>query len=101
MQTSALLLRLTLDLMVEAGISRNTSEAKAYVETKLREYRAAEPEFAAALFTPATAQPAVCPSCPLKDPARLAALDGLAGVFIQASEHFELLAEPPRATMAQ
>lgn len=100
MQSSALLLRLTLDLMVEAGISRNTSEAKAYIETKLRAYRAAEPEFAAALFT-ATAQPAVCPSCPLKDPARLAALDGLAGVFIQASEHFELLAEPPRATMAQ
>ncbi len=101
MQSSAMLLRLTLDLMVAAGISKTTMDAKAYVDAKLREYAAAEPAIAAAALRSAAPADGVCPSCPFRDPGRLAALDGLAGVFMQAGEHFELLAEPPRARIGQ
>jgi hypothetical protein len=91
MHTSTLLLRLTCDLMVAAGISPDVGEARRYVEDKLREYVLAEP---------ALAETKTCRSCPMQDPARLAALDGLAGAFLQVSEHLELLAEPPGPTIS-
>lgn len=81
-------LRLMVDALIDAGAWNSAEEGRAYVRTKLAEYDAAGR---------LRAEPA---NCPFTQPGGRAALDGLAGAFLQASEHFELLAEtPPQVTI--
>lgn len=80
-------LRLMVDALVEAGAWSSPEEGRAFVRARLAEYEAA-------------GRLQDSSACPLAQPGRREALDGLAGAFLQASEHFELLAEFPPASMA-
>lgn len=94
MPATRLILRLLPDVMVGAGMARDAAEAQAMID------RAAAELAVEAAPSDAAAASAHCPSCPSLQADRLAALDGIAGAFLQLSEHFELLAEPPQAATA-
>jgi len=94
MVTSALLLRLTLDVLVLTGVAPDLAAARRYVRERLAEF-AQDP----AILELAAAMPPA--SNTRFDPARQNALDSIAGAFLQISENFELLAEPTRPAMAK
>lgn len=80
-------LRLMVDALIDTGAWSSAEQGREYVQAKLAEY-----ERGGRLANDAP--------CPFAGAGPRAALDGLAGAFLQVSEHFELLAEPPIAPMA-
>lgn len=99
MHQATTILRVLADLSVLAGIAPDVKSAQALIVAKFSEH-SGDPDLAARAFPSEASALDECPSCPFREPARRAALDGIAGAFLQISEHMELLAEPPRRRMA-